>query len=196
MISLSTTSILLSILRAAQLLVWIYHASHLLLVSLSLRALVFRLGVCLGVHFGTTDGWAEIGRGKWRAVLGLNTRNERATRSIRSSRWPATTGRQYMHLLFSGWDRRMRPAPPHARLLHQRQAWWWSRCLGVFDYATPYIGGRLREGFEDMTTPNKICRRWNLGAGSPPSLASLASPGLPWPPLSTTSCLCVVVTAL
>ena len=42
-------------------------------------------------------------------------------------------------------------------------------CLGVSAHSTVRlldIGGRLREGFDEMTTPNKICRRWNLGTGS------------------------------
>ncbi len=44
----------------------------------------------------------------------------------------------------------------------------WS-CLGVSVDSTVRlfdIDGRLREGFDEMTTPNKICRRWNLGTGS------------------------------
>ncbi len=42
-------------------------------------------------------------------------------------------------------------------------------CLGVSAHSTVRlldIDGRLREGFDEMTTPNKICRRWSLGTGS------------------------------
>ena len=36
------------------------------------------------------NGWAEIGSRKWRAVLGLNTRNERRRRGATYSRWLVT----------------------------------------------------------------------------------------------------------